>query len=276
MPTSRTKKRKKNMEVVSENTPPELLDHITVECKVCGMPLNLPWSSVGGRTMDEMLMRVAQGTVHSHCYLKRHKQVSEQEENQRILQRAADFRLLCPPQYHDSEQWLATDAASRLKHDSIKRALQWAYGPMGLTLHGKVSGTGKTTTAWLILKREFMASRFIVAMTHKEMSDKATWMAKELTPESKRWNETLKSCDLLFIDDLGKARFKGVNGEGRASEEFLFDVIDARIRNKLPTIFTVNMTGKEIALAMSTDKGAYFVRRLREFFTNVGFDAVTE
>lgn len=252
------------MEVASES--------ITVECQVCGQPLTLEWRPTGNRVFDESMLRVAKGTVHSHCWHKRKHELTKAEENMRIAQRSADFRLLCPPQYHNSSEWIKTPEARRLNHKAVTEALAWTYGFMGLTLHGKVSGSGKTTTAWLLCEREFNSGKFIVAMTHKEMSDKATWMAKELTPESKRWAETLKSCDLLFVDDLGKSRFKTVSGEGRASEEFLFDIVDTRIKNQLPTIFTVNMTGAEMKAAMSDDKGAYLIRRLREFFVNVKFD----
>ena len=254
------------MEALGENI-------ITIECSVCGMALNLPFESTGNGMLDRKLMEIAKNTIHTHCYNRRREAFSAAEENQRLLQRSADWRLLCPPQYHTSAEWIHTTAGTKLNLVAVREALAWTYGEQGLTLHGKASGTGKTTTAWLICQREFMAGKFIVAMTHKEMSDKATWMAKELTPESKRWTETLKTCDLLFVDDLGKSRFKTVSGEGRASEEFLFDVVDERIKNKLPTVFTVNMTGEEMKLAMSSDKGAYFVRRLREFFTNVRFDA---
>lgn len=249
-----------------------LSETLTIECQVCGQPLNLEWHPTGNRMFDESMMRVAKGTVHTHCWNKRKHELTESELNMRLAQRAADFRLLCPPQYHDSAAWITTPAARRLNHKAIAEAMAWTYGFMGLTLHGKVSGSGKTTTAWLLCEREFHTGKFIVAMTHKEMSDKATWMAKELTPETKRWADTLRTCDLLFVDDLGKSRFKTVSGEGRASEEFLFDIVDTRIKNKLPTIFTVNMTGQEMKLAMSSDKGAYFIRRLREFFVNVRFD----
>lgn len=246
---------------------------ITIECQVCGMPLNLPFTPVKDASLNRVLLEVAKNTVHDMCWNKRNTEKSAAEENQRVLQRSADWRLLCPAQYQDSPEWIGTSEATRLNVVSVRLALEWKYGATGLTMHGKKSGTGKTTTAWVLCAREFLAGRFIVATSHKEMSDKATWMARELTPESKRWQETLKNCDLLFVDDLGKSRFKSQSGESRASEEFLFDVVDERIKAKLPTIFTVNMTGDELRLAMSSDKGAYFVRRLKEFFTSVKFDA---
>ena len=249
---------------------------ITIQCQICGLPVNLPWGTTGARDMDERMMGLARMVIHDSCWNGRLKKQKQTEETDRLMQRGMDFRLLCPPQYLDSKVWIETPAANKLRHQAIKKSLAWQYGPMGLIMHGKTSGTGKTTTAWLICEREFMAGRLIVAMTHKELADKATWMAKELTLETKRWAETLRSCDLLFIDDLGKSRFKSVTGEGRASEEFLFDVVDDRIKNKVPTIITVNMTGTETAKAMSGDKGAYFIRRMREFFLSIPFDGESD
>lgn len=248
-------------------------DHITVQCHVCGGPVNLGWTPSGVKMLDDLMMRIAGFTVHDHCARKFRAKLDQNEENLRIAQRSADFRLLCPPLYHDSDQWVKSQHAYRLKQKAIAKAMEWKFCSIGLTMHGKISGTGKTTTAWLILQREFLAGRFIVAMTHKEMSDRATSMAREFTPESKRWADTLRNCDLLFVDDLGKSRFKAMNGEGRASEEFLFDIMDERIKNKVPTIFTVNMTGDELKKAMSSDKGVYFVRRFKEFFISVNFDS---
>lgn len=246
---------------------------ITVECKQCGKPVNLEFKRSGNRRYDDMMLNIAKGVLHNECAAEKKRRITEEELNLRIQQRAVDFRLMCPPQYQDSSEWIKTPEAQRkLNIRAMEEAIKWEYGAMGLNIHGKTSGTGKTTTAWLILEREFVAGRFIVALTHKEMSDRATLAATRITPESKRWADTLKRCDLLYIDDLGKSRFKSASGEGRAAEEFLFDLIDTRVVNKLPTIFTINMSGIELKAAMSGDKGAYFLRRLKDYFVRVAFD----
>lgn len=245
---------------------------ITVDCQICHQPMAVRYVPTGLPAIDGNLLSMTGMLVHDDCINSRERQRTEAEEVARLEKRGNDFAQLCPAQYRDSDKWIATTTEPRLHRASIRSALAWEYGSKGLTMHGRTSGTGKTTSAWIICKREALAGKFIVAITHKELSDKATWAAKEVTVEAKQWARLVKSCDLLFIDDLGKSRFRSMSGDGRASEEFLFDVVDFRCAQRLPIIFTVNMTGVELRAAMSADRGGPFTRRLQEFFTSVCFD----
>lgn len=250
----------------------EVAGNLTNTCQICGQPVTVLYQPTGLHKIDYNLRKMASMVVHDHCYGQRIQEQTQEEELARLVKRGNDFAELCPAQYRDSDEWLKTGHAKKVNLKAVHEALAWPYGKTGLIMHGKTSGSGKTTAAWVLCKREILLGRFVVALTHKELSDKATWAAKELNATSKQWARIVKTCDLLFIDDLGKSRFRSMSGEGRASEEFLFDVMDKRCSEGLPILFTVNMTGTELKAAMSEDKGAYFSRRMREFFKSISFD----
>lgn len=254
--------------------PPDADSQLEVACQVCGKPVIVHYKATGIRHLDETMLKVAKTIVHNHCYNERVRQKKEADETERLNQRTANWRLLCEPFYQTSHEWILTaGAAKKVNMAAVKKALEWQYGPKGMILSGRKSGTGKTTTAWAVLHREFNLGRFIVAISHTELSQKATQIATSSDLLANRWMHTIKNCDLLFIDDLGKSRFKSVSGDGRASEEFLFDLVDGRIKSNLPTIITCNMNGEDLQKSMSEERGEAFVRRLREFFVNVKYDA---
>jgi len=245
----------------------------TIECQVCGQNLELEYPQTGDAGMDRLLLKVAKGCVHDRCFNERRHANDEAQEVERITARSQAWPLLCEPYYQNCTEWIKTgEAMGKLNMPSVRQALEWQYNPKGLLLHGKQSGTGKTTSMWCIMHREFIAGRFIVKVSHTELAKKAIKISFKSEPGIFRWAHTLKTSDILFIDDLGKARFKSADGEGRASEEFLFDILDARINAKLPTMFTCNMTGEELKRSMSSDRGPGFTRRIRDFFVSIKFD----
>ena len=69
---------------------------------------------------------------------------------------------------------------------------------------------------------------------------------------------------ILFLDDLGKAKFTE-----RVEMEF-YDLIEFRAANKLPILFTANMSGKQLTEALGEDRGEPIMRRLREFCDIIG------
>jgi len=197
----------------------------TIECQVCGQNLELEYPQTGDAGMDRLLLKVAKGCVHDRCFNERRHANDEAQEVERITARSQAWPLLCEPYYQNCTEWIKTgEAMGKLNMPSVRQALEWQYNPKGLLLHGKQSGTGKTTSMWCIMHREFIAGRFIVKVSHTELAKKAIKISFKSEPGIFRWAHTLKTSDILFIDDLGKARFKSADGEGRASEEFLFDI----------------------------------------------------
>lgn len=240
-------------------------------CVVCGEIVEIELCQTGDERVDSLMRSLAKRTAHTACKDGVEARRAEKEAVERIAKRSGQWHALCPALYRDSAEWVQRPQAKRvLRYKSVVKALAWAYGPSGLVLFGRESGTGKTTAAWVIVRREFDAGRFVVALTHAQLSDEATKFA--CGDAGKGWQSVLKRCDLLLVDDLGKSRFKSASGAGRASEEFLFELVDSRIRDRLPTILTSNTDGEGLKAAMSEERGEAFVRRLREFFKHVNFD----
>ena len=245
---------------------------MTVQCKACGKDLFLDRPNTGDPDMDARLCRLAKGFSHNACFDEARRRLTVQDEVNRMHQRSENWARLCDPFYQTSAAWLAA-GKRKVNHVAIKEALEWEFGQRGLMLHGKVSGTGKTTAAWLVLKREHDVGRFIIAMSHGEFTRQATMLAKDSDKASVVWAKIVAECDLLFVDDLGKSRFQTIDGSGKAAEEFLFDLLDSRIRHNRPCLFTTNQDGRQLQARMSQDRAEPFLRRIREFCTAVNFDS---
>lgn len=247
-------------------------DTIQTICKACGGELTLQKPDTGDGGMDRQLMNIAKGVVHDECKrIARFKRETSMA-TLRLHQRAATWGKLCEPFYQSSEEWIATNPP-KVNLKMINKAQLWQYGPKGLLLFGKTSGTGKTTAAWLVLKTQFDAGKIIAAMSHGEFARQATWLQKENSKESIEWSKMVAKCDLLFIDDLGKSKFMTLDGSGKAAEEFLFDLIDSRMRKLLPCILTTNNDGDGLKAKLSEERAEPFLRRLRENCNAINFDA---
>jgi len=115
---------------------------------------------------------------------------------------------------------------------------------MNLLLVGKV-GTGKTGLSYLILKRllELRRSHIVflnfAATDIEEMVEMYTqgWYSDE---EKREFREKIKEVDFLIIDDIGKEW----RGKTKLAETVLGSIIRHRVKWKLPTITTSNVTLK--------------------------------
>lgn len=254
-------------------SPYEDANTFEVPCQRCGEPVVLETPKTTDRGLNRMLIGMAtKAAMHDDCVKRARAMIRQKEAAELLAMRAEHWKMLCDPLYRNSDVWLTTAEARKVNGSAIKRALEWNFGPKGLIMHGTISGSGKTTAAWCVLKKEHALGRFIVAMSHTEFSRQATMLAKDGTPETTRWRRTLEQCDILFIDDLGKSRFKTLDNTGKAGEELLFEILDYRVTQLKPCIFTSNTDGEGLKVAMSTERAEPFVRRLREFCKPINFD----
>lgn len=124
---------------------------------------------------------------------------------------------------------------------------------------------GKTRLAWEACRPVFMSGKQVMIFTHIGLSTEI----REQADKGPNWLSTLvhrlKGCDLLFLDDFGKAKMVGADGVGMQNEEALFDVLDCRVSQKKQTIITANDVGHTLESRMS-ERGVPLVARLREFF----------
>jgi DNA replication protein DnaC len=146
-----------------------------------------------------------------------------------------------------------------------KEAVMSAFHVAGrsVTLIG-TTGTGKTRLAWLLIERPFIEGRSVRVFTHiglkQALHEKATRSQGELA----LFVKALIDCEVLLIDDLGKADM--ARGEvGLQIEEQTFHILDTRlVDSRRRTILTSNDDGASLIARMTPDRGEPLVRRIRE------------
>lgn len=184
----------------------------------------------------------------------------QRERSREIALREERYRKLCPPLYQH------TDPA-RLPQDKHRQLSQWKYGPKGLALVGP-TGTSKTRCAWQLLRRVILEGRTVRPF------DGIGWgMAVSAafgTPsETEQWLDRVCKVDVLFIDDLFKAKMT------EAQELAAYGVFERRASMMLPIIVTMNSTGQMILDRMTdqgrADRGEPLIRRIREFCDVISF-----
>ena len=150
---------------------------------------------------------------------------------------------------------------SKLPAKGVEQVLSWKPERRGLVLHG-ITGRGKTRLMWEKVKQvssRGLGWRFYHA---RKLAD-----ALSESWDDRRHEEIIRGCNrcrLLFIDDLGKEKVTP------RWETELFDIINTRTEQALPTIISTNYRGESlIAKFADAELGAALLRRLREFFDHI-------
>lgn len=231
---------------------------MTTTCKLCGEALDIP--DVEG-ACSEMCNRLLVGAVHDACA---DRQVASMAAIQRAVEENcnnAEARRVVPPLFWDTD-------ARRLSQPWHVQALSWVYGDTGLLLYGK-TGSGKSRCAYKLVEREILQGHSVEAYSHGEFCRDAVRGATDRV-FADGFNRRVRNCDILLVDDIGKARLTTLDGGTKVSAEALFDTIDHRSQHRLPCIFTTNCTGADFERQWG-DHGAALSRRLREFCKTVYF-----
>jgi DNA replication protein DnaC len=140
--------------------------------------------------------------------------------------------------------------------EMLPRVFAWKYGPRGLLLHGP-TGRGKSRCAWLLLGREHMAGRRIKVLDHSAGFKYAECFAQSAAYATD-WVNRLVRADILFLDDVFKARFTD------SFEQAMFSVISARTERHKPIILTCNDTEKTLLDRLSVQRRAQLFPGLRQ------------
>ena len=180
-----------------------------------------------------------------------------------IIRRTVIFNtMICPAAFTDTD-------VKRLPKKQLAEAMKWKYNPRGLLFSGD-TGTGKTRTAWELLRRVFVHDRPPDLPDRQIAYFSAVRFGNEIVKRYQSetavtWLESLYTVELLFIDDFGK------NKMTERAETDLFGIVDERSMAKLPIIITTNYSSKMLAEALTENRAAPLMRRLREFCEPIQF-----
>lgn len=223
----------------------ETSEQNTGNCIYCGAVTH-------GISFGHIKFKAAEVCVKPECLAKGDADAQASE-----IRRVANSTpaLNSPPLYRDTD-------LDRLSPRLADLARNWSTitGKGNLLIHG-TTRTGKSRAAWYICKRLHPFPR----VTHLSMRDVEFQLAEGYARGT--WHRIVDQwCkeELLFIDDLGKEKTTERTGS------ILFQLIDERTANNLPTIITTNHNGAALgARFVEPETGAAFVARLREFFDAV-------
>ena len=237
---------------------PQVLATCSVEetkpCAECFTPVTTKVALIAGRKLD----------IHFLCDECERKQEiawqkSVEEEERRALSKSFDD--ICPPLYRESDP-------SRISKQFIDAIDKWSYSPKGLIFMGR-AGTGKTRSAWMLLKREHFAGRRVYGLSATEFSKFAADQWHNRVAERNAAEEaisTCKRCDILLLDDLGKQKFT------ERAELELFDLLEHRTSKMKPTITTFNADARQFLNMLSEERGEPILRRLDQFAITINLN----
>jgi hypothetical protein len=120
--------------------------------------------------------------------------------------------------------------------------------PHGLGVIG-TSGMGKSCAVACLVAWLKMPFRWMSGTEIRELSIQAAKSDDAMTGAKRRWNDAMHATPLLVIDDIAQAKFT----ESWASA--LYDLLEARTGNHLPTIWTMQITGAELRAKIIAQNG---------------------
>jgi IstB-like ATP binding protein len=179
----------------------------------------------------------------------------------RIKSNADDWWETVPPLYKE------TDPDKLPNPTKSAKALEWQDGSQGLWMYGG-SGTGKSRTAYLLLKRLAYEGRSVHVVRGQEFGREIVEATRPggsgdlhevLSP-------ILRSHVVLF-DDAPKIRFSE-----RVESEF-WQIVETRMSQQRPMIFTSELGLSEFCKLMEHGNGASIYRRIKEACGACNFDA---
>ncbi|MEQ2007998.1 MAG: hypothetical protein ABMA26_14470, partial [Limisphaerales bacterium] len=158
---------------------------------------------------------------------------------------------------------LTTDPARLPLPHRLADVMAWRYGERGLMLHGP-TGMGKSRCIWLLVGREFIASRSVRVL---DCAAGIKYAAKfgDSTKAAAQWIEAACEADLLLLDDVFKAKLTD------SFESALFAIVALRGEAGLPILVTGNDDPHTLAARLTHDRSGPLIRRLAEMTAPIAF-----
>lgn len=193
-------------------------------------------------------------TICELCSARQSEEIERNRAEMAARMRESDWNEICPPLYQ------GTDLA-RLPTHYRNIVDRWKMGPIAPAFIGD-AGQGKTRASFEILRRKHFDGVRVFAISARRFAWAASRQFDNDVATKAEAREIISNCRgvrLLLFDDIGKERMTDtVEGE-------LYDLLEHRTSNLLPTIWTANASGEELLSMFSKDRGEPILRRLAEF-----------
>lgn len=223
---------------------------VTKVCK-CGATFEFEPMYLFGK---EMFTRTTCDPCMERDYQERAAADERDRSERKARALAAKWDEICPALYQNTDPL-------RIPSKFNSAASGWMYGAKGMGFVGE-AGKCKTRVAFQLLKRFHFGGKSCAAVSSTRLAMLASDQFsndEDVKSYARSDMRDFRRADLLLIDDLGKGKMSD-----RAEME-LFDILEVRTSNTLPTIWTANASAKELRAMMSGDRGAPILRRLAEF-----------
>lgn len=241
-----------------------------VTCQVCGKPVTLQDvpDTIPAGPIRSAIMKLARMCVHSDgegdtCYRRKWFGLVKEREDQLVQERMATVAGICPPEFQETDP-----QHPKMNTPPASAAMAWEFGRSGLLLVGP-TGQCKSRCAYQVMKREHLAGRQCVQYSAGEWAWACLGL-KHNFAAAQRWMMLVRDCDILMIDDLGKARMTYQDHEATQATELLFDVLDHRFKHHKPVIVTTQLHADDFKQKWG-EHGKAFARRLSDFCVVVKF-----
>lgn len=237
-------------------------------CRVCKKPVRVAideeLNTNEDPTFQKLRNTLLEWAAHDECVdalaADRREQERQQVKKEALRARLELWGRLCPPEFLKPIDFTRPGA----RQDNFDAIMAWRHNPKGLIILG-ASGHCKTRFAYALLKREHLAGRKVMAVTHIEFRQKVTTLSQTEPGKSSLFNWACMKAQIWLLDDLGKANTTP------ASEEALAEVIDYRTKHGLPIIATTNNSFAQLQEKFSGERGKPMLRRLTDYCTELPF-----
>lgn len=218
------------------------------ECPKCGRVEQ--WDAISKSAMKNLVCET--------CLTDYESNKCNPEQSKEIEQKIIDN---IPPLYRETDRVRLEKEHSAAQ---VRDALKWEKTETG---HGLIfigdSRKGKTRTLCLLIEKLIRQGIKIKTYFHGGFYDELIEVIRS-DKAYRKWKSEIIQIDVLVIDDLFAEK---LTERGEAS---LFEILDARICNKKPTLLTTQVTKKEAKERFhSNARHEAFFARIYEFFQMV-------
>ena len=220
----------------------KLFDDVAWNCPECGNP---------GDPINPALLASIPNCICDDCYSQKRSDQSEAKKIEKIEIR----EQVIPAIYQE------TDPNHKgLDYRAKSEILSWNERlGKGLWVVGDTR-TGKTRSVCLLVKELIARGKDVRCFFHGTFGDELLEVIKS-DKSFRAWKSKIMRTEILFIDDLFASKMTD------RTEATLFDILDARITYKRPTLVTTQLTAKEArSFFHSEQRLQAFFARVKEFF----------